>query len=393
MRFRKLARIIELNLALTLVSGCGLGYNRMLFFTKTNLGIDVDSTPPTAEISVARREAVVAPTFESGKTPAVLGGYRFEGDNFLNPRVSAVFSGGRAAVITSRLLFTDPTQTSAESGQAQESDGALCVDQPPKSGLLATISKIPGLRLLTEEHDSARPFIFATDTTTGIKVAWSGATQAIPDTFRFGYNRKEFAWAPVYGKKVDCQRDASQRTTGDGSSSDPQMRPDQPDTLLIQVPSFLATLSQRNTTIDPNDPNEPNQADYEYSQFFATGEAADALARKPEVRKILASRISSAFEKAQEAIDTARRDGPALQKQAENLINSLTTDDEASVMRLQMIAAKLVSKSDQFPDDSDIEAKKKWLRIRSQPADDEVDELRGFVELATPSSEPEENQP
>lgn len=385
MRFNKLASIVGVTFVLTMLSGCGLGYNRMLFFTKTNLGIDVETTPPTAEISVARREAVLAPTFDSGKTPAVLGGFRFEGDNFFNPRVSAVFSGGKAAVITSSLLFSKGTE--AESGQTKESDGAICVNEPPKSGLLAAISNLPVLRLLTEESDSARPFIFATDTTTGIKVAWSGTTQAIPDTFRFGYNRKEFAWAPVYGHRGACRNRASQQATGDASESDPQIQPAQQDGYLIQVPSFLATLSQRNST------SERNQESYEYSQFFATGEAADALARKHQVREILASRISSAFEKAQEAIDTARRDGPALQKQAENLINSLTTEDEASVMRLQMIASKLVSKSDQFPDDSDIEGKKKWLRIRSQPADEDVDELRAFVELATPSIEPQENQP
>lgn len=36
------------------LSGCGIDYNTTLFVAKSNVGIDVDTTPPTAEVSTAR---------------------------------------------------------------------------------------------------------------------------------------------------------------------------------------------------------------------------------------------------------------------------------------------------------------------------------------------------
>ena len=48
--------------------GC-VGYNSTLFMTKSNVGLDMDSKPPTFEVSLARREGVIAPTFEGGQTP------------------------------------------------------------------------------------------------------------------------------------------------------------------------------------------------------------------------------------------------------------------------------------------------------------------------------------
>ncbi|MFY4729844.1 hypothetical protein, partial [Nitrospira sp. BLG_2] len=50
------------------LNGCGLGFNSLIFATKTNYGVDIDATPPAAEISIARHEGVIEPIFEDGKT-------------------------------------------------------------------------------------------------------------------------------------------------------------------------------------------------------------------------------------------------------------------------------------------------------------------------------------
>ena len=45
------------------VDGCAIGYNTTLFTTKSNIGLDVDTKPPVAEISISRQEGVLAPGF------------------------------------------------------------------------------------------------------------------------------------------------------------------------------------------------------------------------------------------------------------------------------------------------------------------------------------------
>ncbi len=87
--------------------GC-VGYDRTLFVTKTNVGLDFDSTPPTAQVSVARKEAVIEPTFENGETPPVLGSFRLNSGFWIFADVSSTFSGGDAALIMA-TLYNDPT--------------------------------------------------------------------------------------------------------------------------------------------------------------------------------------------------------------------------------------------------------------------------------------------
>ena len=387
MTVESLRTVLVAAVATSLLAGCGIGYNRMLFFTKTNVGLDVDTTPPTAEISVARREVVIAPTFEGGKTPPVMGGFRFKGGPF-SPSVSAVFSGGRAATITSKLLFTDKesevdanaTSNPATSNPASSNSASMCVAGAPHSGLLDVVSGIPGVRLLTEETDTARPFFFATDTTTGLKVAWSGATQAIPDTFKFGYNRKEFAFAPVYGHKSNCDPEAvagsASNDKGAGTTSADTATAKPGSNFLIEVPSFLATLG--------NSAGAGGSADvkYDYSQFFATGEAANELARRPEVRNVLGTRMSADLENAQKKLDKGRQDGAALKTEADGLIDKLASDADADLAREKAIAAGLIDPGTTFPADAtDLSKKQAFLKEIDKPGDNKIDELRKFVEL------------
>src|SRR5438034_1931341 len=99
---RKLVDLSTALLALVL-SGCGIGYNQTFFVTSSNVGLNVDTKPPVAEISIARREAVIAPTFGEAKVPPVYANFGVHAAGFLplTTDVSGLFAGGDAADIVS----------------------------------------------------------------------------------------------------------------------------------------------------------------------------------------------------------------------------------------------------------------------------------------------------
>jgi len=244
----------------SIVAGCGLGYNRMLFFTGTNFGLNIDSTPPTAEISVGRREGVIAPAFEGDKVPPVLGMFRSDG-NFFSPALTSVFAGGSAAA----------TVTGKPDGT-----GRYCVANPPRSRMLAFWSAVPGVRALTEVDDTARPFIFATDTMTGLKAVWSGAGGAVPETVKFGYNRKESAYAPVFSEP------GTTPGATPGAVPSPICSPGQSE---VKNPSFLATA------FTSTELSVINDSGFRYVQTFATGTAADNLAAREDIQRTLTQKM------------------------------------------------------------------------------------------------------
>ncbi len=61
-------------LALLTLPAC-IGYDRMLFTTKSNVGVDLDSTPPTFDVTIARREVVIEPTFDNAETLPVMASF------------------------------------------------------------------------------------------------------------------------------------------------------------------------------------------------------------------------------------------------------------------------------------------------------------------------------
>ena len=117
--------------------------------------------------------------------PNVGFGNRF-GNYFLG--VDQTFAGGDAAM-TMAMLYDEATfkgngttfNSELQLGSATDSSGAWWKD-------ILTAPAKPG---------KIKPFIFGTDTMLGLKVAWSGVGGQFPDTVKAGFNRKEFAWAPV----------------------------------------------------------------------------------------------------------------------------------------------------------------------------------------------------
>ncbi len=241
-------------------SGCGVGYNHVLFFTKSNVGIDIDTKPPTAEISVARREGAIAPTFEDGKTPPVAASFRVgvKGLIGLFADVSSTFAGGDAAT-TMTGLFDDAYTRKPKSDDPIKSD--LCLSKAPDP---IHVMGIPLLAIELPKAGEVRPFLFGTDTSLGLKVAWSGLTAQYPDSVKFGYNRKEFAWAPVFLGKGDCS------------------------IAMVKVPSFLATIDSSATA------GSPQESGLKSLQYFATGDAATNLALRAEIRQTMLRRLDPA---------------------------------------------------------------------------------------------------
>jgi hypothetical protein len=183
-------RTSRLLLATLTVTSCGCaGYEKLLFVTKTNVGIDIDSTPPTAELTIARREGVIQPTFADTKdgeanTPAVLASFGLDG--VWNPDIYGLFAGGDAAVV---IVSSD-----APPGEGDDASSSICMNSEPEGNVIYDFI----VRAIGSGDSTKEPFYFGTDTSFGLKVAWSGMTSAIPDTVKLGYNRKEFALAPIH---------------------------------------------------------------------------------------------------------------------------------------------------------------------------------------------------
>jgi len=250
-------RVALLVVALSLfygLFGCAIGYNSVLFMTKSNVGLDVDTKPPTAEISIARREGVMAPTFEKGQTPPVMASFRVNTKGLIGifANVSSTFAGGDAANTMSKL-YGDPDATKPE-------DSTLCLKQKPTPRVLMQEISFPG-------EGEVKPFAFGTDTSLGLKIAWSGLTAQYPDTVKFGYNRKEFAFAPVF-----LNEEISETPCGKYG---------------VKVPSFIATVD---SSVNVKDPAGTSTG---WLQYFATGTAATNLTLRKDVRKVMLERLDA----------------------------------------------------------------------------------------------------
>jgi hypothetical protein len=224
--------------------------------TKSNIGIDVETKPPTAEISIARREGVIAPSFEGGLKPPVLASFRAGSNPFSRFffGVESTFAGGDAAVALSQ----------GPGGIKIDPGSMLCLSQIPER------KKFLWWDVSVPEPGQVQPFAFATDSTLGVKLAWSGTTAQFPDTLRLGYNRKEFAWAPVFGTyQVQCQIPGT----------------DKKGTYGVWMPAFLAVLDN-NVEV-----GIPAETGIKWLQFFATGTAATTLANNNEIRQVMLKRM------------------------------------------------------------------------------------------------------
>lgn len=252
MKLRNILYLLPLGL-----SGCA-GYNNTMFMTKSNVGLDFDSKPPTLEINVSRKEAVIAPSFEGGQTPPVMASFRPHagtGSAFTSffMGVDQTFAGGDAALAMAMLY---DNRTSTNKGPY---NSALRLSKAPD--YTNWFQNIPGA-------GKTRPLIFGTDTSLGLKVAWSGAGGQIPDTVKLGFNRKEFAWAPLSMTPTNVNALGQP----DGNAVD------------VKMPAFLATIQSKQGV-------GTNGTQIEGMQYFATGDSATYLAMQRDVRAAMIARM------------------------------------------------------------------------------------------------------
>ena len=253
--------------AIVLLSGCA-GYNRVLFLTKTNVGIDVSREPlPTAEITIARREVGILPTYQdtiSGqeKTLPLFGAFSLSGGLF-DPTISSVFAGGPAAVAIAKASDSSnnpatPDSSSSdcnENGKENDCDSITLSNYPDDRNLWDRLWNKPAQ--INKDKHQVKPFYFATDVSYGAKVAWDGTGGPYPTSLKIGYNRTEFAYPPVFvSESNDSQNNGKQ--------------------YLVKIPSFYAFVQNRSRFTNPITDNQTGVAQV---QVFATGKAAHVWAQ------------------------------------------------------------------------------------------------------------------
>ncbi|MEL6796120.1 MAG: hypothetical protein AAFO89_04775 [Planctomycetota bacterium] len=234
--------------------GCGLGKNRMLMVTKTNIGIAAETTPqPNAEISIARSEALIAPVFGEGVTPAAIAGVSVAADSgAFDSGIGSAFAVGDAA-----LTLTDVGAAADGQHDATLRDVRLHAADAEPPGWIGPMLK-------------PRAVYFATDTAFGIKAVWGGTAGPYPDRVIVGYNRKEGTLAPL---QAAAQDDAGVYT--------------------IDAPSLIATVNAGAGATPRGANGAPTSATFKHQQFFATGDAATRLGRLREVRESVFRQIDS----------------------------------------------------------------------------------------------------
>ncbi len=239
-------------LVVVLIQGCAPGYNSVLFATRANLGFDADTAPPNLEVAISRQEGVLEPTFEGGQTVPVMASFSSDSSAFANFfwGVKSTFATGEAA-FTMSYLYDDDTLRKP-------------TDIPYER---VTLSKAPdpqhGITFLKEGE--VRPVLCGTDTILGIKIKWSGQTAQYPSSANIGFKRKEAAWAPI--------------------GLAPNRNPN-----TVNSKPYEADVASVLATIDTDFTAPGTSARLTYLQYFATGSAANNLARRREVREAMLRR-------------------------------------------------------------------------------------------------------
>lgn len=252
------------------VGGCALGFSKSLFVTKSNLGFDIDTRPPTAEIGIARREVAITPAFEGGHVLPLFASFGTTQDGFdrFAYGLSSLFAGGEAAVALAKSASdakcaTTETFTSTEEPKSNKAedvvkDDEICLTKPPYCSFWFCETSFPEAAEEPEKGE-VRPFVFGTDTTFGVKLAWSGLTAQYPDSFKLGFHRKEMALAPINLQQRPCK---NRETLVPGR-------------YVVKMSPFVAALLQE------DDVPSFLRRRFEYFQGFATGTAANKFARSP----------------------------------------------------------------------------------------------------------------
>ena len=219
------ARAAPILMVLVLVA-CASPRDSAIFATKTSMAIaDIDSLPASISIGYDRLEGYAGPRFRDGSAYPVASMIETNG-GIADRKVRQVFVGGEAALIA--------TSSTAASGPALKA-------APPAS-----------------PASDARALIFATGTTTGLKLGFTEGT-VVPTSLTIGYRRKEAALVPVDQQILG--------TSVLGSLS---------NDIGVAVAASAPAASNPTSAVN---------VDFGLEQFFATGKAAENLASRRKIRE------------------------------------------------------------------------------------------------------------
>jgi hypothetical protein len=134
----------------------GCAADRVIFVTKTTIGIDADTTPPTVSIAYDRTDGYIGPRYDNGAVPPVVSSLQSDLAIFA-PKVKQVYATGDAAELVTDHSSTAPTKR-----------------------------KLTGAK---------KTMFFGTTTTVGLKLSFDGT--GAPESISLGYKRKEISVIPL----------------------------------------------------------------------------------------------------------------------------------------------------------------------------------------------------
>jgi hypothetical protein len=245
-------QVLSLAAMVLAVAGCA-GPSNFVAFTKTSLGIDVETAQASASIAYDRVEGYSTPRFGDEAAPPIYASFDSDGGLFTR-NIKQTYATGKAA----RLLAGAPAETEKTIKKTAYALVAYTPEELPAASHVA-----PGNEV------APKVMFFGTGTVAGLKLGFGTAAL---DSFTFGFKRKEMSIIP------------KNNATGD-------------------LPSVLALLDS-----NVKAQNSPQDTGFGIRQYFATGDAADALAGSQEIKGVFRARADSML--------TAYRDNQRLQNEA-----------------------------------------------------------------------------
>ncbi|MEK6674421.1 MAG: hypothetical protein AABZ47_02060 [Planctomycetota bacterium] len=265
MRMYRFCSLILVPMTLA-TSACVPGYNSMVFATKTNAGLIVDTQPPEVNVDIGRQEFLISPTFEGGQTPPVLSSFRWDNEGlFRQNYLGSTFTTGDAAVTMARL-YSAPDWPDASKEKVWDLTADKWNAKEKFFDSEIELKEIPETPWFVPKYkpNQVRPVLFGTDTSFGFKIAWKNPESPVPDYLRLAYQRRELAFAAV----------------NIGPNDENASKPYE-----ARVPSLLASLDA-NLQVE-----QPWKSGFGYLQYFSSGKAATALAFRHAVRTAMLKRL------------------------------------------------------------------------------------------------------
>lgn len=248
-------------LAIVSVAGCASPDKYATFVTKTSLSVlDVDSAPAGVGIAYDRVEGFIGPRFADGTAVPVAGFFDTDG-GVMSRRVRQVYVTGQAAKLATQQAQTISLAPAAASGALSGgSDAGAGAGAGSGTTVKVPAASIPAGSDAVQGSKPKNPVMFfGTGTTIGMRVGFV-ANSVVPDSFVFGFRRKEASVIPV-DKEGGVEKFPSVLATLDNSSEAPAVGASVPAGGAASVPALGVT------------------------QYFATGQAAENLAMLPSVQQ------------------------------------------------------------------------------------------------------------